>query len=148
MRKVALDTNLLVLFCVGSLGRARLESNKRTRGFTLGDFRSLSSFLEGADKLVTLPYVMAELSNLLDKERDWPTAYVPLIRQLLHECEELTVAAKDVFATAPIDWLGLTDAAWIALLDDETILVSADARLVAEALRVGKAALAFVSGEN
>ena len=41
-----IDTNLLVLFAVGSVNRGRIENFKRTRQYTIRDFELLLQVLE------------------------------------------------------------------------------------------------------
>ena len=60
------DTNLLVLFIVGSVNRNRIEQFKRTRKYTKADYALLIRVLEGFKQLHTIPHVLAEVSNLTD----------------------------------------------------------------------------------
>lgn len=61
-----IDTNLLVLFAVGSVNRWRIETFKRTREYTKADFDLLLRALENQQPLYTTAHVLAEVSNLTD----------------------------------------------------------------------------------
>lgn len=61
-----IDTNLLVLFAVGSVNRNRIENFKRTRQYTVADFDLLLRVLDRAKPLYTVSHVLAEVSNLTD----------------------------------------------------------------------------------
>ena len=60
------DTNLLILFIVGSVNRNRIESFKRTRQYSQEDYELLLRVLERFTPLYTVAHVLAEVSNLTD----------------------------------------------------------------------------------
>jgi hypothetical protein len=60
------DTNLLVLYAIGTVNRRRIETFKRTRQYTEGDFDKLLRVLNAFTPLCTLPHVLAEVSNLTE----------------------------------------------------------------------------------
>ena len=64
MRKVAVDTNLLLLLLIGSVAPDFIDNHKRLRAYTLADFLLLEEDLKSADSLIATPNVLAELSNL------------------------------------------------------------------------------------
>ncbi|WP_345241238.1 hypothetical protein [Nibrella saemangeumensis] len=66
MAGVLIDTNLLVLYSVGSYDKKRIEENKRTRAYTPQDFDLLIRFLALFSKVVTTPNILTEASNLLE----------------------------------------------------------------------------------
>jgi predicted nucleic acid-binding protein len=61
-----IDTNVLVLFTVGSVNPARIEAFKRTNRYTKADFELLLEVLENFDPLYTVAHILAEVSNLTD----------------------------------------------------------------------------------
>jgi len=61
-----IDTNLLVLYVVGTVNLDRIDSVKRTRQYTQRDYRLLVRLLNNFSSLYTLAHVMAEVSNLTD----------------------------------------------------------------------------------
>src|SRR3984957_10032491 len=60
------DTNLLVLFAVGSVNRNRIETFKRTRQYTRDDYDLLVRVLQEYEPLFTVAHILAEVSNLTD----------------------------------------------------------------------------------
>jgi predicted nucleic acid-binding protein len=60
------DTNLLVLYAVGTVNRNRIETFKRTRQYTKADYDLLVRVLRNFDPLYTVAHVLAEVSNLTD----------------------------------------------------------------------------------
>ena len=60
------DTNLLVLFVVGTVNRNRIDTFKRTRQYTMDDYDLLVRVLGNFGHLYTVAHVLAEVSNLTD----------------------------------------------------------------------------------
>jgi predicted nucleic acid-binding protein len=60
------DTNLLVLYAVGTVNRNRIETCKRTRQYTRDDYDLLVRVLGNFEHLYTVAHVLAEVSNLTD----------------------------------------------------------------------------------
>jgi hypothetical protein len=65
-RGLLVDTNLLVLFAVGTVNPNRIETFKRTSRYTKSDFDLLLRVLGKFNKLYTVAHVLAEVSNLTD----------------------------------------------------------------------------------
>jgi hypothetical protein len=66
-RGVLVDSNLLVLFLVGSVNRKRVQVFKRTRDFSLDEFDVLKALIShfGLPVIVT-PHVLSQVSDLAD----------------------------------------------------------------------------------
>ena len=60
------DSNLLVLLVVGLVNRDRISKFKRTAGYSGEDWDLLAAIIENTSLCYTLPYVLAEVSNLTD----------------------------------------------------------------------------------
>src|SRR5690606_37961335 len=67
---ILLDTNLLVLVCVGQTGLGNISKHKRLRAFDEADFILLRNILEESRELVTLPNIATEASNLIRQTAD------------------------------------------------------------------------------
>ena len=63
-RGVLVDTQLLLLWCVGTFDKARVATFKNTRGYLTEDYELLASFIGQFDRILTTPNVITELSNL------------------------------------------------------------------------------------
>jgi hypothetical protein len=64
-----IDTNLLVLFVVGSVNPNRIETFKRTSKYSPRDYDLLVRVMERWGSLYTVAHVLAEVSNLTDRTR-------------------------------------------------------------------------------
>lgn len=140
-QNVALDSNLLVLYCVGVSRPEKIGSHKRLRPYRKEDFNNLRRIMSGAENLVIISYSIAEVSNLLDKDALWQSVYLPVLRELVGASKEIVPDSARVLRERTTEWLGVTDSAWLHLLDDDTLFLTSDSRLFAEAQRVDRKAL-------
>lgn len=105
------DTNLLVLFAVGSVNRRRIETFKRTSRYTVSDYDLLLRVLDRFERLYTVAHVLAEVSNLTDlpgPERLRARRVLERTIDLLTEAEISSAAAAE---DRLFEDLGLVDAA-------------------------------------
>jgi hypothetical protein len=61
-----LDTNLLVLFVVGTVNPKRIQNFKRTSVYDHDAYEMLVKVMSGFTQIYTVAHVMAEVSNLTD----------------------------------------------------------------------------------
>jgi len=120
------DTNLLVLFAVGSVNRRRIEVFKRTRQYTIGDFELLLRVLGNRSSLYAVAHVLAEVSNLTDL----PGLERHLVREILKQTISLLTEAEIASARAADEpvypRLGLVDAAIAAVAREHKCTVLTD----------------------
>jgi predicted nucleic acid-binding protein len=120
------DTNLLVLFTVGSVNRDRIEQFKRTRQYAKTDYDLLLRVLGKFKTLYTVAHVMAEVSNLTDLSGPERLQ----ARQVLKEALSVLNEAEMPSARASDDLLyqrhGLADAAIAAVARDYHCAVLTD----------------------
>jgi predicted nucleic acid-binding protein len=121
---ILLDSNLLLLYLVGSLDPDLVPKEKGTRDYTPDDFRLVSEFLGRFDHLITTPNIMSEVSNLAGRLREHTkhVLHVLIRTRFLELVRESHVATRDASAHFVFDRLGVTDAA-IGMLADRGILV-------------------------
>ena len=73
---ILIDTNLLLLFVVGSCNVKHIGTFKRTKKFIPADFEALRRMLGNFRRLVTTPNILTEVSNFLGQ---LPTGIQPEI---------------------------------------------------------------------
>lgn len=68
MKSVPLiDTNLLLLFVIGSVDNGHfIGASKRLDAFSYDDYRLLNEYIGKFDNFATTPYILTEVSNLID----------------------------------------------------------------------------------
>src|SRR5260370_40339236 len=119
---VLVDTNLLVLFLVGSVNRQRIPNFKRTDTFTVADYDLLVRLIECFGKLISTPHVLSQVSDLTDL----PGKELNKIREnfelLVENIEESYDESRALVGDSAFRRFGLADAA-IATVCTRGILV-------------------------
>jgi len=105
------DTNLLVLWIVGTVNRGRIRQFKRTCQYTEADFDILDRYLATFSTLYTLAHVMAEVSNLTDLSGPERLKARLALKSFLETAQEPHVPSSDAARTEPYNRLGLVDSA-------------------------------------
>lgn len=121
-----IDTNLLVLFVVGSVNQNRIENFKRTRSYGKTDYHLLCRVLAAFDPLYTLAHVMAEVSNLTDLAGPERLRARLLLKETLSILREPEMASARAAQSASYERLGLVDAAIAAVARERKCAVLTD----------------------
>ena len=125
-----LDTNLLILYVVGREGTHIIPKHKRLSGYSEEDFSLLQELLEPVRRVLVTPNTLTETSNLLaqhaNPERD---LLLEMLRYIIQESEEVVVASADASLNDRFVQLGLTDAALLEAITEDTPLITVDVRL-------------------
>jgi hypothetical protein len=143
---IILDTNLLLLFVVGTASRKYISMHKKLKSYTNDDFDLLVNLLYTANNIVVTPNTLTETSNLAAYISDPALTHIFTIFRLLMTSNVTTerFVQSDVAAARPeFIRLGLTDAALLHIADDSHILLTADVDLYLAALNDGKNAQNF-----
>jgi hypothetical protein len=64
-----IDTNLLLLYIVGSFDILLIRDFKRTANFTEDDFERVSKFIDYFERTITTPHVLTEVSDFIDNRQ-------------------------------------------------------------------------------
>lgn len=65
-----IDTNLLLLYVVGTYDRGAIPRHKRTDQFVPADYTLLLNFFDRFERVVTTPHILAETNNLAGQAPD------------------------------------------------------------------------------
>lgn len=139
-----LDSNLLLLYVVGSHDDRLVESFKRTRIFTLDDFRLLVRIVAFFERVVTTPHILTEVngfSNQLPKKSKFE--YYGTFGAKIEVLEEQLVGAASVAETSAFRLFGLTDAVIKGVAQEQMLVLSADLDLVVHLHNSGLDAVNF-----
>ena len=124
---VLVDTNILLLFFIGSVERRLIKRFKRTQGFEQNDFDLTIGFLKlFENRIVTTPHILTEVSNLAgqlgpQKQRFF-SYFAKGISQLIEHYEpSANLAQAESFAK-----FGLTDTAIVKLVKDQFLVLTDD----------------------
>ncbi len=137
MKKVLIDTNLLLLFLLGSVDRKHVGNHKRLRGFSDFEFEALLKLLASATQFVTTPHILAETSNLLDIGKRADVATANAFITFVQAAEEICVSAEDVTSRPEFLKYGLTDAAIHSVVAERISVLTVDFPLYGSLLNIG-----------
>jgi rRNA-processing protein FCF1 len=121
-----IDTNLLVLFIVGSVNLNRIENFKRTRKYSKADYVLLLRVIDKFEPLYTLAHVMAEVSNLSDLTGRERIQARQTLKSLLAILQEPVMPSLQAAQSNSYNSHGLVDAAIASLASDNKCTVLTD----------------------
>ena len=116
-----IDTNILLLYIVGSFDPILIRDFKRTANFNEDDFDIVSKFIRLFDFLITTPHILTEVSNFIDKRQNLQAVlkgYIENSKEIFMESSELSkqvtflkfgLADSSVTHTAKDKYLIFTD---------------------------------------
>jgi len=136
MKRMAIDSNLLLLLIAGATSKRLLAQHKRLRAYTASDFDLLVEFI-AESKLIVTPNVLTEVSNLAvyGLHGEWRSNIAHMlsyyVRELIHEEYH---ESRHVVADHDFIRLGLTDSAWLCLLPPKSLFLTDDLDLYLAAL--------------
>lgn len=124
---VLVDSNLLLLYLVGTYNPRQIGRLKRTNTFTEEDFLLLHRLLGHFDSVITTPPILTEVSNFVGQ---FPEGHIRsctrILRQLISQLEEKhrdasTVSKHDYFLQFRLTDTGIADIAandYVVVTDD------------------------------
>lgn len=119
------DTNLLVLFVVGSVNCNRIEKFKRTCQCTVQDYELLLRVI-GQFKLYTVAHVLAEVSNLTDLTGSERLRARHVLKETISVLTEPEMPSARAAQSRTYADLGLVDAAIASVADEYKCSVLTD----------------------
>jgi len=122
-----IDTNILLLYIVGSVRKELVPTFNRTSRFAVEDFDTLVRFLTPFHKTVTTPNILTEVSNLLRQiSPGWERPCFEKLAGLIRVIDEHYIASIVASGMDSFGKFGLTDAAIVAMLAKDKYLVLTD----------------------
>ncbi len=144
MRRLIVDTNLLLLLVVGSTADGLIQKHKRTRTFTPQDLALLERFLGGFNDIVVTPGILAEVSNLSAQIGEpLRSSIMQTVGRLVAQIREDHVPGISVIESRCFIRLGLVDASILEACQEGDHLLTDDLDLWIEAVNSGKTATNF-----
>lgn len=134
------DANLLVLVVVGSVDTGIISRHRRLEGYSVADYEMLrTALLSRSGRVYVTPNTLTKASNLLGQHAE-PERSVLMagLRYLINESEEIVITSAQASANPKFDRLGLTDAALLEAVSEETPLITVDLSLYLAALENGE----------
>ena len=117
--RVALDANILIVLAFGAIDITSLGRKRRVKEYMPEDYQAAIDFISGFKQVVVTPNVVTECSDLLSDDDDF------------REKEWLKLFLLDQYS-----YLGIADCSLLSIVDDETVLLTADSKLYVAALNM------------
>jgi rRNA-processing protein FCF1 len=129
-REVLIDTNILLMYFVGTLDPKLIPTFKRTATFTIEDYEILVRFLQLFRSIVTTPNILTEVSNLAGQIAEpLRTRVFQIFAQAVKIVPEQYIASSTAAENATFVRFGLTDAIIARIAEGEVLVLTDDFRL-------------------
>ena len=143
-RGIILDTNLLLLFLVGSTSKEYISKHKRLGAYSEMDFDLLIKFLSSASNIFVTPNILTETSNLIGQiPEPARTKILTVFSNYIKFADERYCESRQAISRKEFIRLGLTDSVILHEMADSFILLTADLDLYLAATNEGYAVLNF-----
>jgi hypothetical protein len=142
---ILIDANLALLYLVGSYEIRLIGDGKfnKLSKYVLEDFEILVRLKKLFKTSVTTPHVLTEVSNLAnDLPEQTKAGCLKKFYETFVEIEELLIPSMGAAQRKKFPYLGLTDSG-LAIVSDQYLIVTDDARLVKKLNESGLEALNF-----
>ena len=132
------DTNLFLLFVVGSEEPALIAKHRRLETYTAADYHALLGLLGSTGRVFVTPNTLTETSNLLGQHGEPERSRLfRRFRHIIHASREVVIASATATAHPAFTRLGLTDAVLLTAATADTPLLTMDFQLYAAGLAKG-----------
>jgi hypothetical protein len=126
---VLVDTNLLVLYLVGTVNRQRILNFKRTGDFATEDYDLLVRLIDWFGKLIATPHVLSQVSDLTDLTGNELAEVRALFKLLVEQIEERYDGSRSLVGDPAFERFGLTHAAVATVCSRGILVLTTDSRL-------------------
>lgn len=139
-----IDTNLLLLYFVGTNDPKRIRKFKRTMAFTIEEFTILAKFFKLFKNVITTPNVLTEVSNLLGQlPENLHDSFHGDFAKRIPNLEEHYSPSASLAATPPFKRFGLTDSGIAELVKGKYLVLTDDLSLFGYLQNLGIDAINF-----
>lgn len=121
---VFIDSEILLLYIVGSKDPRLIRNFGRTAKFDENDFILASEFIEKFDNKITSPHILTEVSDLLGENNDFHL----ILKAYINLSEEKFLTSKIIAESDGFLSFGLADNAIIEISKGEHLIFTADNR--------------------
>lgn len=122
---LVVDTNLLVVYCIGNFCESLVGKIGVTESYTIDEYRVLKKVFRHY-RIVTLPNILSELTDLVNLNDRRLKGFAEFLRNFIDLTTELLVASNVASVDQSFIRLGLTDSAIIHIAKENRLVISAD----------------------
>jgi len=129
-RDVLMDTNVLLMYVIGTLDPKLIPTFKRTKIFTVEDYAILCRFLGHFRSIVTTPNILTEVSNLAGQIGEpRRTQVFQIFAQAVKVIPERYVHSTTTTENPTFVRFGLTDSVIMRIAVEEVLVLTDDFKL-------------------
>lgn len=122
---IILDTKPLIFFLAGNYDFDSIGKTPLTKEYTKEDFELLMSFVSKFKKIIVTPQILAEMSNIINKEiseTDFAN-FIEKIIKILFDCDEIYIQKNDILKRDELKKVGITDTSILLSCERDDLLV-------------------------
>ncbi len=133
---LVLDSNLLVLLVVGTASPEFIGRHKNTKIYSKSDYHLLKSIVAEAKKVLTIPNILTETSNLVRQFGEPARSRISeSFNKVIGPFEEQYIASHGTMTRSEFNRFGLTDCAILEGLQKSYRFITVDLELWILALK-------------
>ncbi|AFZ22340.1 PIN domain-containing protein [Allocoleopsis franciscana] len=127
---ILIDTNILLLWFVGTVNRSRISNFNRTEQFTPEDYDSLMQILSYFSKIVTTPNILTEVNSLANQlgEPERSQCF-SIFAQGVARLDETYIESRTSASMERFTKFGLTDCGIVNLARNQYLVLTDDLKL-------------------
>jgi len=135
---ILIDTNILLLWLVGSTNKARITQFNRTQSFVPEDYELLVDIFQTFSKIFTTPNILTEVSNLINQlgEPERSKCFSIFARDIV-QLDEIYTDSHTIAATDKFSKFGLTDCGIANLAQGKYLVLTEDFKLANYLQKIG-----------
>ena len=132
------DTNLLLLFVVGSESPHLISKHRRLESYSEDDYYALHILLNHAGRIFVTPNTLTETCNLLGQHGEPErSGLLRRLQAIIQDTQEIVISSARASAHPAFCRLGLTDVVLLEAASSDTPLLTLDFQLYAAGLAKG-----------
>ncbi len=129
-RGILIDTNILLLWCVGTVNPQRISKFNRTEQFLPEDYKTLLKILQYFSKVVTTPQILTEVNSLVNKVGEPARSQcLQILGQGITKLDEFYIESATLGRVENFKKFGLTDCGIIEVARDKYLVLTDDFKL-------------------
>ncbi len=137
---IFVDTNILVLYIVGTVNPAYIKRfNRGGSDFDENDFILVSEFIDSFETKVTSPQILSEVSNLLDEKPDFCIG----LKNYIELSKEKYITSQDLANSHSFLKFGLADSSIVEVSTETYLIFTAERPLFGYLCNKGIDAISF-----
>lgn len=128
---ILIDTNILLLWFVGTVNRERIAKFKRTEQFLPEDYDLLVQILSYFSKIITTPNILTEVNSLANQlgEPERSQCFAIFAQGVATKLDEFYIESQTAVSEEKFTKFGLTDCGILNLASNRYLVLTDDLKL-------------------